>query len=244
MTLQEQIREVLAKLSTLSEANASNLEPRTSGSKSLSRPPAGVSSKRALAPTDPDRPPPKERSLYDWFCWKFQHADPADHEHLEKLVQLADVEYKARALHVPRRLALRSGKLDASEEDGAVELRPRAYFDDSERPNPSKETEDAAATRIVEWYEGWSAIEVAFAENTTEAWVLKARKQHKRNPDDGRPRPPFLDWDHEERQRQVDLLRGRARSEGREIGAKTIAQHFGVDKNTVKRYLERPPVAA
>lgn len=252
--LLQEIRDVLARLSTLSEASASNLQPRTSGGKNPSKPPAGVALGRDLRATaDPDRPPPKERSLYDWFRWQFEHTDPEDIERLERLVQLADIEHKARAIHTPRRLALRAGKLDVepgrttepqSSWPAPAPLSRRAYGDESERPNEGTETEEAAAARIVEWYEGLPAIQVAYLENTTERWVLKARKAHGRDPDDGRRRAPFLDWDDEERRRQIDLLRSRAKDRDELIGAKRIAQHFGVAVSTVQRYLDPERAAA
>jgi hypothetical protein len=251
--LQDQISDLLGRLATLSEAPASNFEPRTSHGKSSSRAPTGVSS--SVAPTDPDRRPPEDRSLYDWFVWELERIHPEDTGKLVKLVGVGRMKYEQRAVHTPRRTLLRAGTLDNPDmprerKDAGVAwpapepLVGRAYEDDSERPNQAQETEDAAARRVVEWYEGVDALAVAVNENTTEVWVRKARKSLNRDPDHGRKRAPFRDWDDAERQRQIDLLRARAKSEGKEIGAKTIANHFGVDKNTVKKYLDRPVVAA
>lgn len=251
--LHQEIRDVLAKLSTLSEAPASTLQPRTSHGKSSSRAPAGVGNR--IGASDPDRMPPEGRSLYDWFVWKLERVDPEDTEKLEKLVGVGRMKYEQRAVHTPRRLALRSGTLDnpeAIEDEGldgaswpaSATLIGRAYGDDSDRDNPAEETEEAAAKRVVEWYQGITALAVAVNENSTEVWVRKARKKHNRNPDDGREVPPFIQWDEAERRRQIDLLRARAKSEGREIGAKSLANHFGVDKNTIKKSMERPAVAA
>jgi DNA invertase Pin-like site-specific DNA recombinase len=225
LTLEEKIRDVLARLSTLSEAKASNLEPRTSHGASDSRVPAGVAERRPVQATDPHRPPPKERSLFDFYAWQFAHADPDDEGRLLDLWLLAERDYHARALHIPRRVAVRSG------EDAIGKLSGEA-------------AEREAAKRVVELYEGRSAEEAAVFEYTTVQVIHKARKMHKRNLDDGRPRPPFLDWTEDERRRQVDLLIAREKDQDRIIGAKAIAKHFGVDKNTVKRYLEPEPVAA
>jgi hypothetical protein len=237
--LEQEIRNVAALLSVLSEVSASTLEPRTSHGKSESQEPTGTAS-----------------SLYDWFVREVRAAQAnEDLERLEKLVGLGRIRHEQRSVHMPRRTLLRAGTLDNPDmpregKDAGVSwpapepLIGRAYEDEAERPNQARETEDAAAERVVEWYEGVDALAVAVNENTTEVWVRKARKKHNRHPEDGRKIPPFLQWDDEERRRQIDLLRARAKSEGREIGAKTIANHFGVDKNTVKRYLDRDPIAA
>ncbi len=225
MTLEEKIRDVLGRLSTLSEASASNLEPRTSHGATESQVPKGVSEKGRLQPTDPDRPPSPDRSLFDFYLWQFANADPDDHAALLNLWLLAERDYHARVLHIPRRIAVRSGQDAIGTISGA-------------------EAEREAAKRVVELYEGRSAEEAAVFEYTTVAVIHKARRLHKRNLDDGRPRPPFLDWDDEERRRQIDLLRAQAKHRHEILGAKAVAKHFGVDKNTVKRYLEPERVAA
>ncbi len=225
LTLEQKIRDVLARLSTLSEAKASNLEPRTSHGASDSRAPAGVAERRRLQPTDPDRPPPKERSLFDFYVWEFAHADPDDRAELFNLWLLAERDYHARVLHIPRRVAVRSGE-------------------DAKGTISGAEAEREAAKRVVELYEGRSAEEAAVFEYTTVGVIHKARKMHKRNTDDGRPRPPFLDWDEDERRRQIELLRKRAKDRNEIMGAKRIAQHFGVALSTVQRYIDSPAVAA
>lgn len=256
MTLEQKIRDVLARLSTLSEANASNLEPRTSHGKSSSRAPAGVSSR--IAPTDPDRPPPKERSLFDWYSWMFDHTDPGDVDRLLKLWLQAERDYYSRTLcsggHFTPRLAERrsavraGGHLKEREEKDETEMpawpapAPNERF--AEDTDRGADDEREAARQVVDLYEGQSAEEAAVIENVPIQVIHKARKLHKRNADDGRPRPPFLDWDDAERQRQVDLLIAREKAQDRIVGAKVIAKHFGVDKNTVKRYLEPATVAA
>lgn len=256
MILQENIDDVLARLSVLSEASASTLEPRTSGGKSDSKAPSGVSEKRRIVATDPNRPPPKERSLFDWYSWMFAHTDPEDHEKRLKLWLQAERDYYSRTLcssgHFTPRLAERRSAVRAgthlqereqkTEQDLPAWPAPapnQPYAEDTDR---GADDEREAARQVVDLYEGQSAEEAAVIENVPIQVIHKARKQHKRNPDDGRPRPPFLDWDHDERRRQVEMLRDRAKHRGEHIGAQSIAQHFGVAKRTVQRYLE--PVAA
>ena len=259
MTLEEKIRDVLARLSTLSEAKASNLEPRTSHGASDSRAPAGVAERRRIQPTDPDRPPPKERSLYDWYRWKFDHTDPEDQDQLLRLWLGAERDYHTRVLNfaddrrgslelAQRRRSIRAGLHVKREDEGADDapswpapMPNRRY---AEEVNPGTADEEEAARQVVEIYEGQPAEEAAYFENVTVAVIHKARKIHKRNTDDGRPRPPFLDWKDDERQRQVNLLLHQAKQRSEILGAKAIAKHFGVDKNTVKRYLEPERVAA
>ncbi len=253
--LEREIRDLLARLSMLSEAKASALEPRTSHGKSPSKPPPGVAEERPVI-SRVDCCPPEGRSLYDWFVWQLEHVPPDDTEKLEKLVRVGRVKHELRVVHAPKRTLLRAGTLDnpdsprERQEAGVawpspIPLVGRAYGDDTDRVAPAQETEDAAAERVVEWYEGISALEVAVIENTTEVWVRKARKALGRNPDDGRVRAPFLEWDDAERRRQIGLLRARERmATGRELGAKALARHFGVDKNTIKPYLAPERAAA
>lgn len=256
MTLEEKIRDVLARLSTLSEASASNLEPRTSGGKSDSKPPAGVAQR--ITTTDPDRPPPKERSLFDWYSWMFAHTDPDDSERLLKLWLQAERDYFSRTLVgaskikprlAERRTAVRAGThLQEREDKGEQDLPAwpapapnERYATDTDR---GADDEREAAKQVVDLYEGQSAEEAAVIENVPIQVIHKARKQHKRNLDDGRPRPPFKDWDDAERRRQIDLLRDRAKHRGEHIGAQSIAQHFGVSKRTILRHLEPTAAAA
>jgi hypothetical protein len=258
VTLEQKIRDVLARLSTLSEANASNFEPRTSHGKSSSKVPAGVSE----APSDPNRPPPKDRSLYDWYRWQFERADLDDVDHVKKLLFLAERDFNARSRQGPtvptlaeRRVAVRSGQHLDQDIDAAPASTPswpaplpnQRQGNDGGRPgdpNLGEEAEREAAQQVVDLYEGVRAEEAAVFENVPIQVIYKARKQHQRNPDDGRPRPPFLDWDDKERRRQIGLLQQQAKVRGEVLGAKSLAQHFGVAKGTVRPYLEPVPAAA
>lgn len=214
LMFEQEIQDVLAKLSMLSEVSAASLEPHTSGSATESSVPGGVSQGDAITPTDPDRPPPKERSLFDWYVWKFQrHAD--EPERLVSLLLLAERDYLSRRFHVARSIELRSGQLTENDVmDGG-------------------KAERAAAERVCEWYVGLSPLAVAIEENVTEAWVKKARRQNGRNPDDGRPLPEFYGWHENVRRERVALL-AESMSQGK------AADHLGVDRKTVKRYWPAP----
>lgn len=218
MTLEDKVRDLLARLSTLSETPASSLEPRTSSGKSPSKVPKGVAQRRNLqVAVDPDRPPPKDRSLHDWYLWHFvRNADSPDR--LLTYWLLGERDYHTRCFPDEHRTALRSGAIHDGEVDGAL-------------------AEQAAVNRIVEHYEGVPAVEVAVFEYTTEDWVKKARRQLGRDPVDGRPRPPFLDWSEEDRQVEVGKL-------ARRMGKKAAAKHLGVDPGTVRRYWPEALAAA
>lgn len=239
----QEIRDVLAKLSMLSEVSAAGLEPHTSQGKSSSKVPSGVGDE--VQRSDPDRPPPKERSLFDWYVWKFQrHQD--DPKRLISLLLLAERDYLTRRFHSPDRAALRSGKVD--DEDVLIWSCPVCQSVERDWISPQTPlcshghaeiemtkvadgllAERAAAERICEWYVGLSAIEVAIEEGVTEAWVKKARREHGRNPDDGRPLPEFYGWDEKTRSAKVLLL-------AETMSQSAAADHLGVDRKSVHRY--------
>jgi len=214
------------------------------------------------APSDPNRPPPKDRSLYDWYRWQFERADLDDVDHVNKLLFLAERDFNARSRQGPtvptlaeRRVAVRSGTHLDQDADTAPAATPswpaplpnqRQGNDDSRPvvPNLGEAAEREAAQQVVDLYEGIRVEEAAVFENVPIQVIHKARKQHKRNPDDGRPRPPFLDWDDAERRRQIGLLQQQAKVRREVLGAKSLGHHFGVSKNTVRPYLEPVAVAA
>jgi hypothetical protein len=280
VSLQARIADVLARLSTLSEAAGARppqqsppsqaegarerLDPEEkmrmgtaagSSHSGESAIPAGV-----RLDLDPNRPPPKERSLYDWYRWMFDHVDPDDVDRLNSLLFLAERDYNSRSRQGPtvsmlseRRVAVRAGAhLDQDDSAGSADApawpaplanqRQGSDDDTPARPNLGEAAEREAARQVVDLYEGVRAEEAAVIENVPIQVIHKARKQHKRNTDDGRPRPPFLDWDDAERRRQIGLLQQQAKFRGEVLGAKALGQHFGVAKNTVRPYLE--PVAA
>lgn len=223
--LNEKIRDVLGLLETLSEAPASRPPDMATaadlpkdqrvGRDRFSKPakkhhesiiPTGVSLK--------DRPPKKDESLYEFWRWRFAQAVAKSESEFDlyRLCLLAERDYAARKFHSPERMALRSGALtDNDAVDGGV-------------------AERAAAERVVDLYEGISTAEVAVHEYASVAWVEKARRVHGRNVSDGRPRPAFLGWSEEEREAQVARLRKQGK------GSKTIAERFGVDAKTIRKY--------
>lgn len=205
----------------ISEAPTSNLDPATSHGATESSPPAGVSEKARITPTDPDKPPPKDRSLYDWYVWQFARS-VSEPQRLVGLLLLAEREYMERTVFEARRIGLRKGELtDNDIKDGGS-------------------AEREMARRVIEWYEGRSALEVAVLEYASEAWVRKVRRLAGRNPEDGRKRPEFLDLDDDERRKVAERLHAR------ELRLTTAAHRLGVDKNTLKRYwpAERQAVTA
>lgn len=215
--LEGRIADVLARLSTLSEAPSGNLEAHISRSAPEATIPTGATTRH-----DSFRPPPKERSLYDWYRWQFdRHADQPSR--LLSLYLLAEREYLLRTCREIAEEAAQRGSIAAYSEDGAL-------------------VESVRAKLVIEWYEDVHPRDVATAEGATEAWVRKVRRQAKLNPDDGRPRPAFLDWPEEERRRKVAACK----IEG--LGQELTAQRLGVSKRTVQTYWPRDaepaPIAA
>ena len=268
MTVEEKIRAVLTDLSTLSEATTSSLEPQTSHGASDGRVPPGVADRLNLLTAERGRPPKKENDLHGWWQWRFTKAvleEECEFE-LYRLALLAERDYMARRFHSPDRMALRSGKVGDVEIliwscpnpscGRKQDIKPHmpalvcSGDPDPKRPERRHSPEEmvqvadgeradrAAASRIIDLYEGIPAAEVAVHEYQTEDWVKKARRMHGRNPQDGRPRADFLDWPEDRRHREVVALANR------DIGLTKAAQRLGVDKNTVKRYWPQPVAAA
>jgi hypothetical protein len=213
MTLEQKIRDVLARLSTLSEAPAGNLEAQIARSAPESAKPGGATLRLRS-----DRPPPKARSLFDWYQWQFSH-NAADRARLLSLYLLAEREYLERTDREAREETAQKGSILAYSQDGAA-------------------VESIAAMRVIEWYEGVQARDVATVEDATESWVRKVRSHHGRNSDDGRPRSEFLSWDEDRRIREVASLHARG------MGQKKAADRLGIAKSTLQRYWPAGLVAA
>jgi hypothetical protein len=232
--LEQKITEVLGRLDLLSEAPGSrplsDLAPPEDLPKSSegnsdrrvnpkrhheSSVPGGASLRRRGAPS-------KERSLSDWWRWRFAKAIAAEDSDFElyRLCLLAERDWAKRVFHSPDRMALRSGALT---ENDAVD---------------GGRAEQIAGERVVDLYEGVPAVEVAVHEEQTEEWVKKARRQLGRNPEDGRPRSTFLDLGEEDRGRKVASLANRGMSQQK------VADRLGVGKTTVQRYWPAQSLAA
>ena len=203
--LEDKVSDVLARLATLTEAPAGNVEAQIARSAPESSLPQGSTLR-----LDPDRPPPKDRSLHDWYLWHFvRHA--GDPDRLDSLRILAEREYKRRTQSTEHQKTLHSGAWLHLHRKG-------------------DKVEDEEADRVVDWYEGVHARDVAVIEDITESWVRKIRLQRNRYPDDGRPRPEFYDWPEKRRRATIARLAGELPSK------QAVADHLGVDRMTVSRY--------
>lgn len=206
--LERMIKDVLSRLALLAEGGTSNLDPKTSHGSSESKIPNGVN----LAGKSPNRDtsPP-----YEFWTWRFAEAvrEGDDDFRLHRLYLCAERDYWTRKNFSERRKARRSGGLtDNDIRDGGL-------------------AEREAAKRIVEEYEGVPAVEVAYLyEEASEAWIKKARREHKRNPDDGTPRSKFLELDEDGRRRLAAEL------EAKGMGYRVAADKMRVARNTMQRY--------
>jgi hypothetical protein len=214
------IRDALARLQMLADGGTINLDPnRVSSSATESSAPAGVT----FRPTE-EEPRKEHVSLYEFYRWQFEHHSE-DPKMLRTLWMLACDDYEDFRFKADHLIEVRKGeKVENDPEDpGAAER--------------------AQAARVVDWYQGKPPLYVATRESlmgatVTEGWVRKARRQHGRDPETGRPRPEFYEWDDDRRRREVEAL------QALDLGSKAIGAKLGVDKNTVKPYMAREPVAA
>lgn len=234
--LEQKITEVLGRLDLLSEAPGSrplsDLAPPEDLPKGEGNSDRRVNPKRhhessvpggaSLRRRGEDGAPSKERSLSDWWRWRFAKAiaDEASDFELYRLCLLAERDWAKRVFHSPDRMALRSGALT---ENDAVD---------------GGRAEQIAGERVVDLYEGVSAVEVAVHEEQTEEWVKKARRQLGRNAEDGRPRSTFLDLSEEDRARKVASLANRGMSQQK------VADRLGISKQTAQRYWPTQSLAA
>ena len=220
--LEHMIRDILGKLQVLADGATQNLDPnRVTENAAKSKPPAGASIRSS------DLEPKKEHvSLYEFYRWQFErHA--GDEKMLRTLWMLACDDYEDFRFKADHRIAVRNA--EEVEND----------------PHDGGKAERVEAERVIGWYEGKPPLYVAVAENNlgaiaTEAWVRKVRRQHGRNPEDGKPLPEFLELDDDARRRRVASLAAK-------MGKKAAAKRLGVDPTTVRRYWPKSatePVAA
>lgn len=154
LLLTQRILRIMARLRLLSEAPGGRaLDPDVPQQKQQRG--HGVSKPPPMASLDDPvdtrhRPPPRERSLFDHYQWRFDRAKelPAHRrtEHLEKLCMLAERDYWEHA---------RRGR----------------------KSRPSQEIKEERNRRIVREYEGIPALEVAVFERIDTMSVRKVRKE-------------------------------------------------------------------
>jgi hypothetical protein len=236
LTLEERIRDVLARLSTLSEAPAAGTLAAVATPSSLPKEQRAESDRKAKTPkrhhessipagvslhaVDPDRPPSKERSLFDYYAWKFARLDLETEAHKARVtVLLAERDHERRIQPNAHTKALRSGALLGDNAEGKI-------------------AEEVQIRRVIEDYKGVPAIEVGIFEETTEEWVKKARRIMSCDVDTGHPRPPFLDWSEDDRRREAAKLHRRG------MGQKKAADRLGIAKSTLQRYWPQPATVA
>lgn len=193
--LESRIGQILTKLQLLSEADSASIVANDGGNKKPdSSPPPGARPDRAG-----DRPPPKDRSLFEWYSWHFAQATDDNRRRL--LCYLAERDYANYTHRKPQ---------------------PRG------KTGPEDERE--GMKRVVDWYEGVDALEVAILEGITVQHVEKARRVHKRSAKTGLLLSPWATWDEDYR---AAAVRDRVQL-GKSQAA--IAAEFGVSKRTIQRY--------
>lgn len=218
MNLEQAVNDLLGRMAVISEAPAGNLEAQISRTAPKSSVPGGASLRSRDIATI------RGRSLFEWYRDEFaRRADEPDR--LLSLYLAGERDYLRRVDKKVHQALAEKGSILAYSQAGDV-------------------VESIAAEHVIKEFEGVHALDVAIIENKTEAWVLKVRRMHGRNPHDGRELVPFREWDDEERKRQIHLYLVEVRSKGEEAGAKRIANHFGVAKQTIQRYLDPLAVAA
>lgn len=191
-SLEERIRRVLIRLEVLSEADAANLhQGKTSHSHPEATPPPG-----AIPGRNVHACPPRDRSLWDHFRWKLEHADSPRQQRL--ICRAAERAWEER-------------KLGAD----------RVSFPTSTQAERDPEKE---AQWVVEYGEGIPADEVAAELQVSRGWVEKVRSENRRRPKDGRPKPGFLGMDDAERRRAVGKLQQRGMSQAKIAVALGVAR--------------------
>ena len=204
--LDRRIANVLAKLATLSEVPAASIDVTQAKDAEGHDLPGGVSVRHR----DPDKPPPLDRSLYDYFAFMFARCTTDAERRL--WLYLAEDAYANRVSRPPDQRA--AGTLKQKREG----------------------TEDRDH-RIIEWYEGVDSLRAAIAESShagycSEANVRKVRRDARRNPDNGHRLPGWAGWSDEERVKAINSWRAKGVT-----SPTAIAAELGTRRQSVERYV-------
>lgn len=215
--LRHEIRSLLAQMQVLSEARAANLSagPKDSGD-------AGA------APGPPDfmglgeaDQPPKERSLYEHFLWRFRQlaAEKAPRKRMWFLLWEAEHDYRERVVPPSEQERLERTALQAH------------------RPTQNSKEEEALAAHIIATTEGIHARKVSLDLRFPQGWIEKVRELGGYEPVMGTPRQP---WRTLTIERKRELV-----AEQQQLGRTQVeaAKALGCGERTIKQYWPRPVAA-
>jgi hypothetical protein len=201
--LRVEVRSVLARLETLSEGRASSPERSARSSETPLGPPefAGLSEKDC---------PPEDRSLYDHFRWRFEHALAVGvgTKRLWFLLWEAEKAYETRTV--------------APDPDN-----PRMAL------VLTRADENALKQKVCSDYEGQHSYRVHLDLDLPQGWVEKVREEDGREPETGYRRPKWRELDDEAKRFFVSSLRGRGLTQAE------AARWLGVSRRTVVTYEAR-----
>jgi predicted Fe-S protein YdhL (DUF1289 family) len=195
---------ILCKLKLLGEAKSSG---RISAVGHQQKADASAPPETNLKNPDQNQPPPKDRSLYDWYLWHFSRA--RNEYKWRLLCYLAERDYERYVKRPPDR-----GPLTLRGKDG-------------------EEAEREGMKRIVEWYAGLDAQEVAILEECSAEHVKKARRVFRKQESDGREVPGWRGMSEEGRYEVITeyRLRGLKQFE--------VAGELGVSERTLRKYWKK-----
>lgn len=188
----------MARLMCLSEVSAAKTERETARQKPDHSPPPG-------ARLDSNGgPPPKDRSLYEWYSWHMERAEHPDR--LRLLTYLAERDYEVQVHGMP-----------------ASEISGRA----------ARQGDKAEAERVIAFYEGVDIIEVAVLERVSPGWVDRVRRQAKRDPKTGAHASGWHTLTTEQKIEAIARLRDRGYSQAAvsrklEVSRRTIQRYWDV----------------
>lgn len=177
--LRHEIRDILAKMETLSEVGASPVGRSSKSSEKPDGPPGfiGLSEKHC---------PPEDRSLYEHFVWRFRHEVAANRskKRLWFLLWEAQKAYDVRAT-------------PTSPDNPRVAL------------VLTRHDEKALIKHVLEDHEGEHAVQVAINLSLPEGWIKKIREDNSREPEHGYRRPKWRELDEQQKRGVVGQLRRR-----------------------------------